>query len=228
MSITCDFGNLISSLQLSHEFKNHEICILKPHSGSQEICVPRKLQAIRVYTFPYFSSLSRIGQLLATTLPSNRECNENSINLYEEGEDPARDEGTDHARFGRFHGDEGRQRRAIVLRNVLLDVLLSLLANQQLEINTKWVTTLTPSPPSHHHHPHTITTLTPFPLCIITCYLYGYPVHVHRCFHNPHRHPHPHPPHPPHHPHTLTTLTPLTTLPTGLHTSSSPRWVLTG
>ena len=77
----------------------------------------------------------RVGQLLATTLPSNQTINENSIYLYQE------DEGSSEkvfkgAQFGRFHGDEGKHQRAIVLRNLLLDVFVSLLT-RDMELNSQ-------------------------------------------------------------------------------------------
>ena len=84
-----------------------------------------------------FSPLSnRIGQLLATTLPSNHAINENSINLYDEESLALSSEHKDvdadimdnaQEKFGRFCGTEGKQRRAIILRNILLEVVLSLL-----------------------------------------------------------------------------------------------------
>ena len=83
------------------------------------------------------SFCTRIGQLLATTLPSNRATNENSINLYDEEslahssehEEVDTDLLMDNAqeKFGRFSGTEGKQRRAIILRNILLEVVLSLI-----------------------------------------------------------------------------------------------------
>ncbi len=75
-----------------------------------------------------------MGQLLATTLPSNEKVNENTIYLYEDDEGSTHSEGSEHAQFGRFRGDEGKQQRAIVLRNILLDVLISLLT-RDLEVN---------------------------------------------------------------------------------------------
>ena len=82
--------------------------------------------------------LHRLGQLLATTLPSNRSINENIIDLYEddEGSTQSGEEATERAQFGRFRGDEGKQQRAIVLRNILLDVLISLLM-RDLDLNTQ-------------------------------------------------------------------------------------------
>ena len=87
------------------------------------------------------SSLSRVGQLLATTRPSNQSTNENTIYLYEDDEGSthsSEETSTEHARFGRFRGDEGKQQRAIVLRNILLDVLVSLLT-RDLELNNQYV-----------------------------------------------------------------------------------------
>ena len=81
----------------------------------------------------------RIGQLLATTLPSNRAINENSIDLYDaesfahsSEHDEVDTNLMDNAQeqFGRFSGTEGKQRRAIVLRNILLEVILSLLVQE--------------------------------------------------------------------------------------------------
>lgn len=89
------------------------------------------------------SCCSRLGQLLATTLPSNRTINENTIYLYDNDEDPAHSTDrspTERAQFGRFCGDEGKQRRAIVLRNILLDILISLLT-RNLEVNSQYVCT---------------------------------------------------------------------------------------
>jgi hypothetical protein len=87
-----------------------------------------------------FPSPTRIGQLLATTLPSNRVTNENSINLYDEESLALSSEheevDTDlimdnpQEKFGRFSGTEGKQRRAIILRNILLEVVLSLLVQE--------------------------------------------------------------------------------------------------
>ena len=76
---------------------------------------------------------------MATTLPSNNLSDENTINLYEEDTESAHLEApsTEHARFGRFHGNEGKQRRAIVLRNILLEVILSLLSNERLDLNSR-------------------------------------------------------------------------------------------
>lgn len=79
--------------------------------------------------FPY-----RVGQLLATTLPSNQKVNENTISLYEDDKGSTHSDGSEAAQFGRFRGDEGKQQRAIVLRNILLDVLISLLT-RDLEVN---------------------------------------------------------------------------------------------
>ena len=89
----------------------------------------------------------RIGQLLATTLPSNQAINESSINLYDEESLALSNEHdnsvTDLAnfaekKFGRFSGTEGKQRRAIVLRNILLDVVLSLIIQDE-GISSRWV-----------------------------------------------------------------------------------------
>ncbi len=80
-----------------------------------------------------------MGQILVTTLPSNNLSDENTINLYEEDTDSAHLEvpSTEHARFGRFHGNEGKQRRAIVLRNILLEVILSLLSKENMDLNAR-------------------------------------------------------------------------------------------
>ncbi len=84
-------------------------------------------------------SAYRVGQILATTLPSNKHSDENTIDLYEEDTDSAHLEvPTEHDRFGRFHGNEGKQRRAIVLRNILLDVILSLLSTENnMDLNSR-------------------------------------------------------------------------------------------
>lgn len=73
--------------------------------------------------------------------------NENTLNLYDE-ESPISSGNlgnfssnlTDSAekKFGRFSGTEGRQRRAIVLRNILLEVVLSLLV-QEAGLNSRCV-----------------------------------------------------------------------------------------
>ena len=83
--------------------------------------------------------MHRIGQLLATTLPSNQLVNENTINLYQDVDDSTHSDtpSTEHAQYGRFSGTEGKQRRAIVLRNIVLEVILSLLEKEPLELNTK-------------------------------------------------------------------------------------------
>lgn len=86
-------------------------------------------------------SVPRLGQLLATTLPSNHTVNENSIDLYDDDEASASSKDTDstnHSQFGRFRGVEGKQQRAIVLRNILLDVLISLLT-RNMELNSQYV-----------------------------------------------------------------------------------------
>ena len=73
--------------------------------------------------------------MLATTLPSNENMNENTIYLYEDDEGSTHSSGSaEHAQFGRIRGDEGKQQRAIVLRNILLDVLISLLT-RDLDLN---------------------------------------------------------------------------------------------
>ena len=92
------------------------------------------------FSFSLLFPPTRIGQLLATTLPSNRVTNENSINLYDEEslalssehEEADPDLIMDNAqeKFGRFSGTEGKQRRAIILRNILLEVVLSLLVQE--------------------------------------------------------------------------------------------------
>ncbi len=58
----------------------------------------------------------RVGQLLATTLPSNQTINDN---LYVDDEgNSAHHNQKDKVLFRRFRGDEGKQQRAIVLRNI--------------------------------------------------------------------------------------------------------------
>ncbi len=53
--------------------------------------------------------------VLATTLPSNQ----NIIYLYEDDEgNSAHHNQKDKVLFGRFRGDEGKQQRAIILRNI--------------------------------------------------------------------------------------------------------------
>ena len=67
--------------------------------------------------------------------------NENTINLYQDDEGSAQsnDEApAEQVMFGRCRGDEGKQQRAIVLRNILLDVLVSLLT-RNLELNNQYV-----------------------------------------------------------------------------------------
>ena len=80
----------------------------------------------------------RVGQLLVSTLPTGHQADENTISLYQqypthedEGENP-----THHAHLDSSH-DEDKQRRAIVLRNMLLDVILSLLTTNTLVLNTQ-------------------------------------------------------------------------------------------
>ena len=73
-------------------------------------------------------------------MPSNTAVNENTINLYdEESSIPSSEHDNLEAillegaqkKFGRFSGTEGKQRRAIVLRNILLEVILSLLTQEE-------------------------------------------------------------------------------------------------
>jgi len=78
----------------------------------------------------------RVGQLLVSTLPTDHQADENTISLYQqdpthedEGENP-----THHAHLDSSHDDD-KQRRAIILRNMLLDVILSLLTTDTLVLN---------------------------------------------------------------------------------------------
>ena len=71
-----------------------------------------------------------MGQLLASTLLTNNQSDENTISQdpahEDEGETPSEHAHLDSSR------DEDQQRRAIVLRKLLLDVLLSLLTTDTL------------------------------------------------------------------------------------------------
>ena len=75
-----------------------------------------------------------MGQLLASTLPTSRQSGENNISLYQQ--DPAHEDEVKNpaAQLDGSHGDN-KQRRAIVLRNMLLDVILSLLTTNTLVLN---------------------------------------------------------------------------------------------
>ena len=82
--------------------------------------------------------LHRVGQLLASTLSTSTQSDENTISLYQQ--DAAQeDEGEPPAEHAHLDGsrDEDKQRRAIVLRNMLLDVLLSLLTTDTLVLNVQ-------------------------------------------------------------------------------------------
>ena len=84
-----------------------------------------------------------MGQLLATTLPGSRQSLENTILLYDhqnpDGQEGAEDIPTEDAQEYDSHSDVDKQRRAIFLRNMLLDVILSLLTTDTLVLNTQWV-----------------------------------------------------------------------------------------
>ena len=82
----------------------------------------------------------RVGQLLASTLSTSTQSDENTISLYQQDtahEDE--DEGEPPTEYAHLDGprDEDKQRRAIVLRNMLLDVLLSLLTTDTLVLNVQ-------------------------------------------------------------------------------------------
>ena len=101
--------------------------------------------------------LHRVGQLLATTLPTSKQYNENTISLYHDETTPLQEElptehaqeedglhdnknvegSTEHAQFVHPYGNKDKRRRDIMLRNMLLDVLFSLLTNDQLQLNTQ-------------------------------------------------------------------------------------------
>ncbi len=102
---------------------------------------------------PHVSCLlySRVGQLLATTLPhapqpSERPISENTVCLYGnpavEG-DPSEDvdgfhgEGDSPESPLEDQGFDAHHRRDIVLRNMMLDVILSLLKTSSLDMNTQ-------------------------------------------------------------------------------------------
>lgn len=82
-----------------------------------------------------------MGQLLATTLPGSRRSLENTILLYDhqnpDDQEDAENISTEHAQEDGFHSDVDKQRRAIFLRNMLLDVILSLLTTDTLVLNTQ-------------------------------------------------------------------------------------------
>ena len=80
--------------------------------------------------------LHRVGQLLASTLSTSNQSDENTISLYQQ-DTAHEDEGEPPAEYAHLDGsrDEDKQRRAIVLRNMLLDVLLSLLTTDTLVLN---------------------------------------------------------------------------------------------
>ena len=89
------------------------------------------------------------------TLPAGRQTNENSVSLYDKRSDNTEEESTEHAQSEDCHDDPeatpiedstlsehlsdswSEQRRAIVLRNMLLDVFQSLLITEQLQLNTE-------------------------------------------------------------------------------------------
>ncbi len=85
----------------------------------------------------------RVGQLLATTLPqsSDKLTSENTISLYDHPSvsgEPAKD-GDDEASAQEDQDsvEKSSHQRDIVLRNMLLDVVLSLLTTRGLDINTQ-------------------------------------------------------------------------------------------
>ncbi len=63
-------------------------------------------------------NFSRVGQLLVTTLPSNQTINENIYLYVDDERNSAHHNQKDKVLFRRFRGDEGKQQRAIVLRNI--------------------------------------------------------------------------------------------------------------
>ena len=85
----------------------------------------------------------RVGQLLATTLPNSHQSLENTILLYHHqnpiDQEDAENIPTEHAQEDGSHSDVDKQRRAVFLRNMLLDVVLSLLTTDTLVLNTQWV-----------------------------------------------------------------------------------------
>lgn len=87
----------------------------------------------------------RVGQLLATTLPQSSEKlvtePENIISLYDNattsGDLPKDLSSADESsQVDQFIGEDSHQ-RDIVLRNMLLDVILSILTTSNLDVNTK-------------------------------------------------------------------------------------------
>lgn len=89
--------------------------------------------------------ITRVGQLLATTLPQSSEKlvtePENIISLYDNattsGDLPKDLSSADESsQVDQFIGEDSHQ-RDIVLRNMLLDVILSILTTSNLDVNTK-------------------------------------------------------------------------------------------
>ena len=78
-----------------------------------------------------------MGQLLASTLSTGNQSDEN-ISLYQQ-DTAHEDERETPAEYAHLDGprDEAKQWRAIVLRNMLLDVLLSLLTTDTLVLNVQ-------------------------------------------------------------------------------------------
>ena len=79
----------------------------------------------------------RIGQLLVTTLSEIDGSSENDIDIYSNTSPPLLP--SEHAQYDDIHSNEVNKRRNIVLRNMMLDMILSLLCSNHMELNTKWV-----------------------------------------------------------------------------------------
>ena len=82
--------------------------------------------------------LHKVGQLLASTLSTSNQSDENTISLYQQ-DTAHEDQGETPAEYTRLDGsrDEDKQQRAIVLHNMLLDVLLSLLTTDTLVLSVQ-------------------------------------------------------------------------------------------
>ena len=77
----------------------------------------------------------RIGQLLVTTLSEIDGSSENAIDIYSNTSPPQPP--SEHAQYDDIHSNEVTRRRNIVLRNMMLDMILSLLCSDRMELNTK-------------------------------------------------------------------------------------------
>ena len=78
-----------------------------------------------------------MGQLLVTTLPSSQFL-ENTIFLYNH-QDPDDEKDVQHIPTKSAQENVDKQQQTIFLRNILLDVMLSLLTMDTNVLNTQWV-----------------------------------------------------------------------------------------